>query len=82
MSSQHEVFQGRAAESTVVRIDGASILSAVARTVFFGIEAVFRWIERDRQRRALLALPDHLLTDIGISRADAVLEGDKPFWRG
>lgn len=39
------------------------------------------WQQRARQRRQLLALNDHQLQDIGISRADAVGEGSKPFWR-
>jgi uncharacterized protein YjiS (DUF1127 family) len=39
------------------------------------------WLERRRQRRALLSLNDHLLKDIGVSRAEAWLEGQKPFWR-
>ncbi len=34
-----------------------------------------------RQRRALLRLDDAMLKDLGISRADALQEGDKPFWR-
>jgi uncharacterized protein YjiS (DUF1127 family) len=29
----------------------------------------------------LLALSDDMLKDIGISRAQADLEGSKPFWR-
>ena len=37
--------------------------------------------ERRRQRRALLALNDHALKDIGLSSADAWQEGHKPFWR-
>lgn len=45
-------------------------------------DMVATWNERRRQRRALEALPDHLLQDIGLSRADAVNEADKPFWRG
>ena len=40
------------------------------------------WAERRRQRRDLEALPDHLLSDIGVSRSDAASEADKPFWRG
>ena len=40
------------------------------------------WMERRRQRRALLELSDHLLKDIGIGRGDAYREGSKPFWRG
>ena len=39
------------------------------------------WLERRRQRRALLELNDHLLKDIGLSRADAWQEGTKPFWQ-
>jgi uncharacterized protein YjiS (DUF1127 family) len=41
-----------------------------------------QWAERHRQRRALLALDDSLLKDIGLSPADAWQEGHKPFWRG
>jgi len=39
------------------------------------------WAERRRQRRALLALDDHLLHDIGVSRSAALRESTKPFWR-
>jgi uncharacterized protein YjiS (DUF1127 family) len=37
--------------------------------------------ERVRQRQALMALDDRLLKDIGVSRADAEREANKPFWR-
>ena len=50
-----------------VLVRGADILSA--------------WHERSRQRRALLALDDRMLKDIGISRAEARQEGRKPFWK-
>ncbi|HSS65120.1 MAG TPA: DUF1127 domain-containing protein [Gammaproteobacteria bacterium] len=39
------------------------------------------WHERARQRRALAVLPDELLKDIGVSRADAMREAGKPFWK-
>ena len=52
---------------------GASLARALA--------AVERWLELRRQRRALLALDDNLLKDIGLSPADAWQEGRKPFWR-
>ena len=34
-----------------------------------------------RQRRALLRLDDAMLKDLGLSRVDALQEGNKPFWR-
>ena len=37
--------------------------------------------ERSRQRRALAALDDRLLRDIGLSRGDALKEISRPFWR-
>ena len=39
------------------------------------------WVERRRERRALLRLSDGMLKDIGISRLDAEQEFAKPFWR-
>ncbi|MFC6672332.1 DUF1127 domain-containing protein [Marinobacterium aestuariivivens] len=44
-------------------------------------EILRRAAERSRSRRQLQMLDDHMLKDIGISRADAVREADKPFWR-
>jgi uncharacterized protein YjiS (DUF1127 family) len=38
-------------------------------------------IERSRQRRQLLEMDDHELKDIGITRAEAELEGRKPIWK-
>jgi uncharacterized protein YjiS (DUF1127 family) len=43
-------------------------------------KTILRWHEVRRQRRALLALSDQLLKDIGISRADATREAARPFW--
>jgi uncharacterized protein YjiS (DUF1127 family) len=39
------------------------------------------WHYRARERRQLLSLSNAALKDFGASRADAVGEGDKPFWR-
>lgn len=45
---------------------------------------LFQWLRDSyaiyRQRRALLTLDNAMLKDIGISRADALQEGRKPFW--
>ncbi len=40
------------------------------------------WRERRRSRAALASFNDRMLRDIGITRADADYEMNKPFWRG
>ena len=44
-------------------------------------EGGLTWLERARQRRQLRELSDHMLRDIGLTRADAWAESEKPFWR-
>ncbi|UTW13740.1 DUF1127 domain-containing protein [Marinobacterium rhizophilum] len=44
-------------------------------------ESLRRARQRYYQRRQLLGLDDSVLKDIGISRADAFLEGSKHFWQ-
>jgi uncharacterized protein YjiS (DUF1127 family) len=45
-------------------------------------EQVLSWLERVHQRRHLAQLSDHMLKDIGLTRADVEAELSKPFWRG
>jgi uncharacterized protein YjiS (DUF1127 family) len=40
------------------------------------------WIHRWEERRSLSDLDDHLLRDLGLSRADVCREKGRPFWRG
>jgi len=44
------------------------------------VDRMCRVAERRRQRRDLLALPDDLLKDIGVSRADVQYQVDKMGW--
>lgn len=46
--------------------------------IWLGI--ISEWYERHSQRRQLLQLDDHLLTDVGLTRAEAAAEARKPFW--
>jgi uncharacterized protein YjiS (DUF1127 family) len=39
------------------------------------------WRARIRERRALAAMDERLLRDIGVNRLDAVRECAKPFWQ-
>lgn len=68
--------------NTVATGTSARPAASLGRSVVALFDMMMEWSERRRQRRALQALPDHLLHDIGLSRADAVSEAEKPFWRG
>jgi uncharacterized protein YjiS (DUF1127 family) len=46
-----------------------------------GMEMIEAWHARARSRRALLELPDAMLKDVGLTRADAWDEGRKLFWQ-
>lgn len=39
------------------------------------------WQERSDERLRLREMDDHMLKDLGISRAQAYRESEKPFWR-
>ena len=68
----------------------AGVQSPAASRGFFGgiahaLGQAYRtlriWQERREQRRHMLSLDDRLLRDIGLSRVQAQMEADKPFWR-
>lgn len=63
------------------RSSAGSLWQTSATTAQRAVTALFVWLERARQRRALLSLGDRALRDFGASRCDAAGEGDKPFWR-
>ena len=46
-----------------------------------GLEVLAAWQERAADRYRLAALDDRMLSDMGLSRADAEPEIRKPFWR-
>jgi uncharacterized protein YjiS (DUF1127 family) len=69
------------AATAAVPLVGSRPQASLARALARMAEAAFAWHERARQRHALMQLSDHMLRDIGISRAEAVGEAGKPFWR-
>jgi uncharacterized protein YjiS (DUF1127 family) len=52
-------------------------LRALARAA----DRLLTWQERARQRRQLEGLSDHMLRDIGLTRADVMAEATKRFWQ-
>jgi uncharacterized protein YjiS (DUF1127 family) len=74
------VGAGGAARMAVAHPEGG-LRSALRSSVIRMVEAFLAWHDRARERRALMELSDHMLRDIGISRAEAHDEAAKPFWR-
>jgi len=44
------------------------------------VDLLSTWFERSRQRRHLHSLDEHMLKDIGVTRADVEFEAQKHFW--
>jgi uncharacterized protein YjiS (DUF1127 family) len=79
----HTIINARAADGLFMRtaLFAGAIFEVAASYVLYLAMLVLAWQERVRERRALNALDDRLLRDIGISRADADRELRKPFWQ-
>ena len=56
-------------------------VAAIRQRLSCLLRAVWVWHERARQRWHLQFLSDHMLRDIGLTRADVLAEASKPFWR-
>lgn len=54
--------------------------STLERVLSAPFAVLATWGERIKQRSALADMDDRMLKDIGLTRADAVAEADKPFW--
>ncbi len=65
--------------TAVSGLDG--IAAAAGQWLVRSVDAVLDWQEQARQRNQLSELDDHMLHDIGLSRADVEFETNKPFWR-
>ncbi len=68
--------------STTSRLESFTGQSAIQRQrVRRGALATLRhWFQVARERRELVALDDHALRDIGLTRADVIGEYDRHFW--
>ncbi|UEM23737.1 DUF1127 domain-containing protein [Skermanella mucosa] len=56
-------------------------LKSISRLLVTVFDTLLDWQDRVRQRHRLGEMDDHLLRDIGLSRADLEREAAKPFWR-
>jgi len=78
ISSSSLAAAGQAAR---LRELGATAVAAVDSATAPVVTQLFTWLRRARDRQALLRLDEHMLHDIGLSRADVDHEASKPFWR-
>ncbi len=78
----HEATRPSGASQSSFLASLRAAVSVVAGRIWTVLEATQPWHQRWQQRQALLRLDDHLLKDIGVSRAEADVEGTKPFWKG
>lgn len=58
--------------------DSLRVLRRVATGI---VDLLLTWQERANQRFRLEQMNDHMLKDLGISRADVYHETAKPFWK-
>ena len=58
-----------------------SVLKAIDNSLLAVLDVPLQWQRRIADRHSLMSMDDRLLKDIGISRADAEHEAEKPFWR-
>ena len=59
-----------------------TVAAAPARLLHGAVETLLRWQHRIAERQQLAALSDYDLKDVGLTRSDAQMEVEKPFWRG
>lgn len=62
------------------RVAGAPAWLRLGAAFSHALLTLLRWQEVARQRRALAAMDDAMLKDIGITRVDARREAARPFW--
>ncbi len=55
--------------------------TALGQALLALVRLLLAWQERADERLRLREMDDHMLKDIGVSRAEALRESAKPFWR-
>lgn len=63
------------------KLESAPRLPALATLLVIMAVQVTKWSLRHRTRHQLRDLPNYMLEDIGVSRAEARQEADKRFWQ-
>jgi uncharacterized protein YjiS (DUF1127 family) len=78
--SLHGSVSGQAAARASVYDLFRSALGVPAKALERAFDQLSLWQERAHERHQLRMLDDHMLHDVGLSRADVESEARKPFW--
>lgn len=65
---------------TADRLSSSGTLPRNENWIARGWATFSTWLARSRERRMLAELDDFMLKDIGMTRADVVVESGKHFW--
>ena len=79
MTATH--FQSRSAACSQAAVRHRTALDDLSDAAQSVIETLRVWRRRMRERDQLARLDDRMLSDIGMSRAEAEFLASKPFWR-
>ena len=58
-----------------------AVAAAPTRLLRGAVETLLNWQHRAAERQQLASLSDYDLKDVGLTRADALMEAQKPFWQ-
>jgi uncharacterized protein YjiS (DUF1127 family) len=67
-------------QTTADRLASAPAAPFVASWLARAWTTVTCWVERSRSRSELAAMDERMLRDIGLTRADVIMEDRKHFW--
>jgi uncharacterized protein YjiS (DUF1127 family) len=67
--------------STLSRREALAPANAISSSRTEFLKTLREWLRRSRSRRDLMALNNRELWEMRLTRADALEEANKPFWR-
>lgn len=84
MSNWIDTMEGASSVNRSVsqtKVFGTGFIGSLAKLSVRAVDMLLNWQQRAVERQHLYALSDHILKDVGLSRADVAHESAKPFWR-
>ena len=73
--------KGNGQAAIVYRGPDLGTIGLIRSTLLRLVDQLLTWQDRARERAHLRDLNDHMMKDLGLSRADVDREASKPFWR-